>query len=288
MVRNKKPAHTELREITAALIDHAEHSLTLSGDEAGEAVHEIRKSMKKLRTLLRLTRSALNRDTYLACDRAIHDFSSSLSSARDSTILISSLRGLTDYFQPWVDTSLAEPALQYLQDLHTSEMRSYLAQRDQHTFEKSLNKLRKQLADWTFAKVTEKTVHNGLEIIYRHGRKTWKTASDEPTTENIHALRKQVKYLWYSLRLLRQRTSSTTAGCIERLEELAELLGQEHDLALLAQTLTGTVELCADIRQANLITALANEHRRILFDTAIPVADTIYAMKWKQSPFKAI
>ena len=153
-IRYGKPVHSELRRIATALINQADNSLATSSIESGKAVHEARKSMKKLRALLRLTQSALNKDTYRAYDRAIHDFADTLSGVRDSKILTSSLKRLIDCFQPHVVASTAEPVIQRLQDVYNSEIAAFLEQRNKHHFEQQLDKLRTLLADWRFEKVT--------------------------------------------------------------------------------------------------------------------------------------
>ena len=38
----------------------------------------------------------------------------------------------------------------------------------------------------------------GFERIYRRGRKTYKVARKNPSTENLHELRKRAKDLWYT------------------------------------------------------------------------------------------
>jgi CHAD domain-containing protein len=43
----------------------------------------------------------------------------------------------------------------------------------------------------------------GFRRIYRRRRRACRTARQEPSTENLHELRKRAKYLWYAAQIAR-------------------------------------------------------------------------------------
>src|SRR5262250_3558709 len=65
-----------------------------------EMVHEVRKSLKKLRTLLRLVRPSLGRKTYRQENIALRDIARPLTGVRDAAILVEALDKTTKAHGP--------------------------------------------------------------------------------------------------------------------------------------------------------------------------------------------
>jgi hypothetical protein len=82
-----------------------------------------------------------------------------------------------------------------------------------------------------------KAIEPGLVRNYRRGRRAMRAAHAAPTDDNLHAWRKRTKDLWYHLRLLREIAPHTLKGQVDEAHALADLLGDDHDLAVLAITL---------------------------------------------------
>src|ERR687888_223363 len=57
----------------------------------------------------------------------------------------------------------------------------------------------------------------------------------EPADAAVHEWRKRSKDLWYHLRLLRDGRREVLAPAADRAHELSDLLGDHHDLAVLAE-----------------------------------------------------
>ena len=62
-------------------------------------------------------------------------------------------------------------------------------------------------------------------------------ARREPTVENLHQWRKRTKDLWYHLRMLKPMAPAIVGGHADEADELSDLLGDDHDLAILRETL---------------------------------------------------
>jgi CHAD domain-containing protein len=92
--------------------------------------------------------------------------------------------------------------------------------------------------------------------VYRRAGDAHEEAIADPTVEKLHEWRKQAKYLRYQLEIL-------TPIWPERMEELAreadrigDLLGDDHDLAVLRQTLTANPERFGDEGDQEALLAL--------------------------------
>jgi adenylate cyclase len=80
-------------------------------------------------------------------------------------------------------------------------------------------------------------IGDGLRETYRLGRKRLRRARHQPTDARLHEWRKSVKYLWYQMRLLEGAAPSAIGPLVERLDDLADALGDDHDIAVLVEQL---------------------------------------------------
>jgi hypothetical protein len=87
-------------------------------------------------------------------------------------------------------------------------------------------------SDWT-------TVAKDMEQAYRRGRRALATVEEEPTVEHLHDWRKRVKDLWYHQRLVSSAWPGVVGAQADEAHRLSELLGDDHDLAVLAGLFTG-------------------------------------------------
>ena len=73
---------------------------------------------------------------------------------------------------------------------------------------------------------------------YGRGQNGLHDSLQEPTDETLHDWRKRVKYTWYHVRLLRNAAPSVLKPLVGRFHDLSDVLGDDHDLAVLTQQLT--------------------------------------------------
>jgi hypothetical protein len=101
-------------------------------------------------------------------------------------------------------------------------------------------------------------------------------AESSLSTPDLHRWRKEVKHLWHLLRVARKRLPSRSKAIATKLDRLAEVLGLDHDHAVLAERLalspTGDPSL---MRQLGLIA----ERRKKLEVEAFELAAELYDAK---------
>jgi len=78
----------------------------------------------------------------------------------------------------------------------------------------------------------------GFERAYRRGRRAHARARREGTPEALHEWRKEVKYLLYQLQLIEPAWRASERLLARRLDRLADLLGEDHDLAVVRAMVT--------------------------------------------------
>jgi CHAD domain-containing protein len=96
-----------------------------------------------------------------------------------------------------------------------------------------LEKARVRSASWTYDSGGFEALRPGLQRIYRRGRRSMRAAADEPTDEHLHEWRKRAKDLWHALQIVRPADPKRMKSRASQAHELSDLLGDDHDLAVL-------------------------------------------------------
>jgi hypothetical protein len=99
-----------------------------------------------------------------------------------------------------------------------------------------LSRARERIEAWPLGDASGATeLANGFRRIYRRGRQASSAAQQNPTMENLHELRKRGKDLWHATQLVHECQPRRAALIARRAHELSDLLGEEHDLAILRE-----------------------------------------------------
>jgi CHAD domain-containing protein len=217
----------QTRRIAASQIAAASEALTRGGPED---IHDARKRCKKLRGLLRLVRGDLGRTAYRRENIAFRDVARALSGPRDEQARLEALDAL---------------ARRYPRQARFAELRKRLAPGADHRLAHvdqalsdglaALEAASARLEGWPLS--LERSIRPllaGFEKTYARGRDAQAQARRSPDTESLHALRKQAKYHLFHLRLLQQAWPVPMRARRRELARLSDLLGDDHDLAVLA------------------------------------------------------
>src|SRR5262249_17381308 len=94
---------------------------------------------------------------------------------------------------------------------------------------------RERVKGWTLGHNGWAALKGGLERVYRDGYQAFARARAEPAVENLHEWRKQVKYLWHQLQVLQPVWPGVMEQLAEQAHLLTQLLGEDHDLAVLRE-----------------------------------------------------
>ena len=230
-------------------IDHAIDELEGRTDSSPEeAVHEARKDMKKLRAVVRLVRDEIGGDVYRRENALFRDAGQELSSVRDADVMLETLGN--------VEAELPGRAAGDLrQALEAHRIRTAAGARSQASTQvaEMLTSARRRIGHWPLDEDGFDAIAGGLERIYRRGRRDYRKARAEPTSENLHEWRKRAKDLWYHLTILRDTWRPVMEVLADEAHALSERIGDDHDLAVLlgwadehaphtVEALTGPVE----------------------------------------------
>jgi CYTH domain-containing protein/CHAD domain-containing protein len=270
-----------IRRIVCGQIDAAIDDLGVGAlKDPGEAVHSGRKRFKRVRATMRLVRDELGTDAYRRENAAFRDLGRRLSGARDSQVMVGTLDALCARYASEVPSGAFARLRAALADDYQEAARNL---RENPTAPApiiaELRAARTRVAAWRFQHDTVSALAPGFEHIYRRGRRAFAAARKNPTDESFHELRKRSKDLWHAAQILRPTAPKTMKTLADRAHRLSDLVGDDHDLAVLSQQADQRPECLTDEREAALLQALIARRRGQIQREAIELARRIFAAK---------
>lgn len=236
--RRSESLTAQLRRAILAQLERAIDAL-----EAGDpdAIHEMRKALKRTRALLRLVRGEFGAPGFKRENAALRECSRRLADARDAQVMLATLEDLLER-QPKKLASV--PVVRLKAHLHGELERSELAiAATGETRQRVLGQLREiheRIQAWEPRDGAFELIEGELETIYRRGRTSFRRARKRTDADSMHAWRRRVKDLRYVAEALGAKEAQPTKRLrrvervAERAKEVGELIGEEHDLVLLA------------------------------------------------------
>ncbi|MEZ5540828.1 MAG: CHAD domain-containing protein [Pseudomonadota bacterium] len=242
-------------------------------------IHEIRKTCKKLRAVLRLIRPALDLDRFRTLDRLIRDFARQLAGLRDTRVMRDTLDLLGRHFAPVLHEQALAPVVAALEQGSAKSAGAAAVTADAAVLQTHLTEIVAAAGQLDFRPIGADTLLAGLEQSYRRGRRALAQMEAAPDTENSHSLRRQAKYQYYQLRMLAGWNAQLLHALVENFHRLEDTLGKDHDLALLGEALGSRPQLCPDAVRRELLQALVESRRIALMTQALRLARGLYRPK---------
>jgi CHAD domain-containing protein len=208
-----------LRDATLNLLDSAIETLTSSRSD--EAVHASRKASKRIRAALRLMRESLGPRAYRRENERVRDGARPLTAVRDAFMLRQCLRTVP----------VRSLALHRRLDAEYHRERNALESRGARTAVARFRTTRAELVDTAMDSQVASAIA-GVRKIYKAGRNACAQAQSRDD-QALHELRKQTKYLLNQFELLHTVFNVKFKTLHRRAEQLADILGDDHDLGVL-------------------------------------------------------
>jgi len=192
------------------------------------AIHGARKDIKKLRAIFQLARDEIGGNTFHKATNSLRAAAKRLAVSRDARVMLKAFEKLAG--RDAEKFGVCRAALEKHARRETRQFRrndsAGVAKQFLKRIDRCVKNLKIRPQGWA-------AIEPGLRRSYRQGRHAWKTARRRPLPENFHAWRKQVKCFGYQLRLVCPDWPGPVRGLTHQLEQLGEMLGDDHDLELL-------------------------------------------------------
>jgi len=222
--RLKETIPSGIRRIAREQINAALQVLS-QGDDINQSVHQARKRIKCIRSLLHLIGPGLDPTVFKAEDRRYRNIARHLSGARDAQVLLETLTGLKARFE-LTDTTVLHD---WLRDQHQQAERAL----DRTTIGNVVDALHEGKKG--FSKVVPKQIGflnmaEGAKATYKCGRAAFLLAMRTQDGEHFHDWRKDAQRHWRHMQLLRFCWPEMIDMRARYVHELSQLLGDDHDL----------------------------------------------------------
>jgi CHAD domain-containing protein len=268
-----------VRRIVSEEVDAAAGQLTAGdGVNRDEAIHEARKSVKKVRAVLRLVQPELGA-TWRLENRRLRDIGRKLSEFRDAAAIIESLDCLKEKYREELGPHTLD-----------SIRRGLVARKGQAErnagIEQVLNKLAaglrsagKRAQTWPIEKDGFPAIGPGLGRTFSRGRRALALVQDNPSPESCHEWRKCVKDHWYHVRLLEHVWIDIMQAYERALKDLETCLGDDHNLVVLRDKVLAEPAFYGRGGEIDVFLGVVDKRQKELRDRALAFGERIYAEK---------
>ncbi len=259
-ISQKESVQEKFRAVALEQLDKAVEEIGDANLDRHEVVHQVRKRCKKLRGLLRLVRPEFA--GYNFENTFFRDAARELAYIRDAQSIIDCYDSLIDNFKEYIEEEKFTGLRQHLvaRCRHLADDNNVLNEKLDE-FLAEMQDARRRVESWSLGGDGFAALEGGLKKTYSRGRKAMHKTLQEPSTENMHEWRKRVKYHWYHVRLLHGIWPEMMDVHCNFADQLSGLLGDDHDLAVLHQTLQKDVEQLDDISSLQVLYSLIDRRR---------------------------
>jgi CHAD domain-containing protein len=246
-------------------------------DSRDDIVHESRKSLKKVRAVLRLVRPAIGGKTYHHENTALRDAARPLTEVRDARILVDTFDKIVKqrgrHARSHSFTAMRKELVR-----HQRGVRQRVVE-DEKAFAvvaSAVDRALDRLDDWAKVHDNWSSVGDGVERVYRRSRQALAAVRRKPTVEYLHEWRKQAKYLRYQLDLLRPLAPKALTPLTKTIDRLGDLLGDDHDLAVLRREVAGDPERFGGPEALEPLLARIDRRRQKLVHHAVTLGRRVF------------
>jgi CHAD domain-containing protein len=229
----QRSVQKEIRRIARRQIDGAIATID-TRRPLDETVHDLRKRCKKVRGLIRLVRPCF--PDYARENAAFREAAQSLSFLRDSAVSIATYEAIAKTHHgrmrgfAGIRRAFAARQKQALKNKQVIAGRIAV-------FRAAMIAARERAEGWTLDADGFDAIAGGLTMSYKRARAGMEAAEAHGRAADFHEWRKRVKYHGYHARLLEPTWPRELKAHRKAAEELNDLLGDHHDLAVFESVL---------------------------------------------------
>jgi CHAD domain-containing protein len=250
------------------------------GRKRDEAIHEARKSIKKLRGALRLLQPELG-EIYRDQNRKLGDTGRQLSEIRDAEAIVEVFNGVVEKYRAQLKPEAVRAVRRGLNKNKQDTLKRINVEAVARKAVSALRSIVKGLHTWPLKKDGFDALAPGFRDRYARGRQAMAAAKKQPTPENYHEWRKRVKDHWYHVRLLEDMWTDILKAREGALKDLETWLGDDHNLVVLREKLHGDPDLYGGKKNVDVFTSVMDEYSKELREKSLVLGSKIYEQKPK-------
>ena len=246
-----------------------------------EAIHHVRKRCKRIRAVLRLVHPVFGGD-YEFENVFFRNAADRLAGLRDVKVLLETFDKVIRTRDGFSCKSFAAARERLIQHRRETALGTEGKKKRLSEVRKKFCKAHGRIIGWKLDTEGFGAIEEGLRETYARGRKGMRLAYRQSSAVNFHNWRKHVSHYRHHVRLLRKLRPSVFKQLLRRLERLCDLLGEDHDLALLRAALIHKAAGSGTKRQLRPLLDLIEKKSAKLRAKSRTIGKRIYAEKPKQ------
>ena len=256
-----------------------------------DAIHQIRKSLKKTRAILQVLDADNGRGLAKSAKR-LHEINRQLSALRDADVMLDTLQTLRVKNRLILSERCFARVHRRL-SLHKTSMMTVARRKGMwRRLGQSVRKVRQDARRWKPTHRQFGSLAAGIRLAHHRGRNAMVCARKSQRAADFHEWRKQIRVLWCELRLV-EGSSPRIRRDVNALQRADEWLGDAHNAVVLCDELSkdvpqgesridlDRVRLVGDIYQCELRTKALASTKRLYSRVAGGYANSI-RREWKK------
>jgi CHAD domain-containing protein len=240
-----------------------------------DAIHEARKSVKKVRALAEVVEADKGRGIGKSAKR-LQAISRRLSRLRDADAMLEILNKLRSHDRQILNEHAFARVRRSLLSHKRSVMKTANHKRAWRQLLKRVRRIRRDARQWQPAHRRFGALVPGIRVAYRRGRKAMARARQRQRAVDFHEWRKEMKALWYELRLL-EESSPRIRRDVRALHRAETWLGDEHNVVVLCAELSKNGSLCEGQIDVDRVRLAGDRYQTELRRKALESASRVYA-----------
>jgi CHAD domain-containing protein len=241
-LRTEESVARGLRRLSREELLSARDELRRTSPPHEEAIHEARKSVKKVRAIVELIEADEGRGLS-KCQKRLRKVNSTLSQVRDADAMLEILTKLRNQNPHLFNEHTFARMRRRLSSHKQTSMKAAQDGGAWRKVDRQLRKLRQDARQWQPAHRGFGALATGIRATHGRGRKAMARARKRQRAAEFHEWRKQVKALWYQLRLIEGCSPAIRkdAAVLHRVETW---LGDDHNVVVLCAELSKDASFC--------------------------------------------
>jgi CHAD domain-containing protein len=266
-----------LRRLAKKELQRARDELGRATPPRDEAIHEARKRVKKVRAILELIEVDGGR-AGAGCSKQLRTVNRTLSELRDADAMVSVLTTLRSKNPHVLDEHTFARIRRRLFSHKQAAIEAAEREDAWKNVDRELRSLRRAAKRWRPIHRRFGAFARGIRLNHKRGRKAMVRARKSKDAADFHEWRKQMKALWYELRLI-ERAGRPIRQNVAVLHRAETWLGEDHNLEVLCTELSKDVAVCGGAVDFDRLRLAADRYQCQLRDKAIEAARRIYGRK---------
>ncbi len=200
-------------------------------EDLDRSVHDIRKSSKRIRAVLRLLKPDLPPEVYRRETSFLKETSRKFATARNFHVFEEEFKNITSAGILKLSPDAENAIKQHLKEKKKEAFDLLIGLNMFTLIMRKTEEAKERINELDYSSLGPHTVYKGIGKTFAWGQKQMMHSQQFPTDENLHEMRKRIKTLMYLVRLIKDVSPDFFNGYYKGLKSASLALGDDHNMA---------------------------------------------------------